>query len=73
MKPLTKLSQHLKASGETPSAFAERIGVEPSTVTRVINGDRRAGGDLINKICAGTDWALQPNDFFEVPERGAAA
>lgn len=38
----------------TPTAFAAEIGVPPSTVHRIIRGERDPRGATIRKIVAGT-------------------
>lgn len=50
-------------TGTKPSAFAAEIGVAPSTITRIIRGERSPGLNLVmiiqratgNKVCA-EDW-----------------
>lgn len=61
---LMELSEYIKAQGLTPSGFAEQIGVPPSTITRVMSGKRKPGFDLLEKIHAATNGAVEPNDFL---------
>lgn len=59
-----KLHAYIEANGLTPSKFAESIGVPPSTITRILAGDREPGLPLLRKIHAATDGAVAPNDFL---------
>ena len=60
------LKDHLQATGETEAAFARRLGVAASTVHRIIEGERQASADLMQRIFVATDGAVQPNDFFDL-------
>ena len=70
-----KLAEYLSARGLKPSAFAAEIGVPPSTITRVLNGERSPGLDLMRIIRDKTGGEVQPNDFLteHAPTQGAAA
>lgn len=48
------------------TAFAKRVGLDVSTITRVMNGERRPEWPTLDKILAATDGAVTPNDF--IPE-----
>jgi plasmid maintenance system antidote protein VapI len=63
------LDQYLKDTGTKPVAFAASIGVAPSTITRILRGERSPGIDIIAKIKAATndkvgfeDWLTQTGD-----------
>lgn len=63
------LEQYLKDTGIRPVAFATSIGVAPSTITRILRGERSPGVDVIAKIKAGTgdrvgfeDWLAPAGD-----------
>ncbi len=58
------LLAYIEAKGLSPSRFADVIGVPPSTITRILSGDREPGFGLLKKIHAATDGAVTPNDFL---------
>lgn len=66
-----KLSEYLKRQNITATTFAETIGRDKSTVTRLCNGDRRPDPDTMAVILEKTGGAVQPNDFFDVPDQAA--
>lgn len=57
------LTEYLAANNLTASAFAERLDVPPSTVIRLIKGERSPRLELLRKIMAATDGEVTPNDF----------
>jgi transcriptional regulator with XRE-family HTH domain len=65
------LLTYIEAQGISPSKFAERIGVPPSTITRILSGNREPGLGLLKKIHAATDGAVTPNDFLLGPDSPA--
>ncbi|NSZ73307.1 helix-turn-helix transcriptional regulator [Agrobacterium tumefaciens] len=80
-----KLEQYLTQNNIKPVAFAASIDVAPSTITRIVKGERTPRIDLIAKIKAATgglvtmeDW-MQPltserlDAMFEEIGRGDAA
>ena len=38
---MTQLRDYLKDSRKTPSALAKELGVQPSTITRIVRGERQ--------------------------------
>jgi transcriptional regulator with XRE-family HTH domain len=48
------------------TAFAKRVGLDVSTITRAMNGERRPEWPTLDKIFAATEGAVTPNDF--IPE-----
>lgn len=62
-----KLEQYLTANGKTPSAFAAEAGLPPSTITRLLRGERSPGIELIGKIIAATKGDVQAADFLPTP------
>lgn len=60
---IMKLATYLQNNDLTPSAFAARLKVPPSTITRLLRGERRPGIDLILKIKAETGGQVAPEDF----------
>lgn len=65
------LQEYLTDRDIKPSVFAAEIGVPASTITRVLNGERSPGLDLLRTIRDKTNGAVTPNDFL--PSLGAAS
>jgi transcriptional regulator with XRE-family HTH domain len=61
------LSEYLAQQSIKVSAFAAKVGVPPSTISRVIKRQREPGLDLLAKIMEATDGAVTPNDFLSAP------
>ena len=59
-----KLEQYLTDNQIKPVAFAASIGVAPSTITRILRGERSPGIDIIAKIKAGTDDKVGFEDWL---------
>lgn len=59
-----KLAAYLESTAEKPSAFAARIGKAPSTILRLVNGERLPGLELAIQIRDATDGKVQPDDFL---------
>lgn len=65
---MTHLLNCLRDAGKTPAAFAKELGVEPSTITRIIKGERKPSVDLARRISDATGVALadlRPDIFGE--------
>ena len=60
-----KLTDYLHRERLTASAFAERIAVPPSTITRLLAKQRSPRLDLLEKVLAGTNGDVTPNDFVD--------
>lgn len=60
-----KLEQYLKNHDIKPVAFAASIDVAPSTITRILRGERTPRIDLIAKIKAVTGGLVSADDFME--------
>lgn len=67
-----KLEQYLTEQGIKPSAFAAEIGVAPSTITRLVKGERSPRLDLIMLIREKTGGAVTADDFFAPASERAA-
>jgi transcriptional regulator with XRE-family HTH domain len=70
------LHEYLSSRDLKPSAFAAEIGVPASTITRILNGERSPGLELMRVIRDKTAGAVTPNDFLPAlapTETGAAA
>lgn len=71
-----KLARYLSENEIKPSAFAAEIGVAPSTITRLIKGERSPRIDLIMLIREKTGGKVTLDDFATRPTveaQGAAA
>jgi transcriptional regulator with XRE-family HTH domain len=69
------LTEYLSTHKLTPADFAGRMGKPVSTVTRLLNGERKPGSELLQAIVDATAGEVLPNDFFNLPpqpKRGAA-
>ncbi len=62
------LAEYLKSKDIRPSVFAAEIGVAPSTITRLLNGERSPGLPLIKLSRDKTGGQVSADDFM-----GAAA
>lgn len=47
---MNALLAYFDKSGERPSTLARKLGVEPSTVTRIIRGERKPSVELVKRI-----------------------
>jgi transcriptional regulator with XRE-family HTH domain len=66
-----KLEQYLHEKEIKPVAFAASIDVAPSTITRILRGERTPRLDLIAKIRAATGGQVTADDFMPVEEDAA--
>lgn len=58
------LSDYLKQHGITQLAFAAKLGVHSSTVSRLCRGETVPEAGLIAAIVRETQGAVLPNDLF---------
>jgi transcriptional regulator with XRE-family HTH domain len=61
------LTEYLSAHKLSPADFAGRMGKPVSTVTRLLNGERKPGSELLQAILDATNGEVLPNDFFNLP------
>jgi len=61
------LSEYLHSEGITPSRFAVSIKVPPSTISRILKGDRSPRSYIMRRIAEVTGGAVMPNDFAGIP------
>ena len=64
------LQTYLARSNTKPITLAAALNVEPSTVTRILKGDRKPSVDLARRIAAITGLSmsdLRPDIFEPVP------
>jgi transcriptional regulator with XRE-family HTH domain len=66
-----KLDQYLRDKGIKASEFAARLGRPASTITRLINGDRRPSLSLMQEIALATNGDVMANDFMPEPAPGS--
>src|SRR5579862_927567 len=60
------LKKYLARENLKPAAFAARIGVSPSTVSRFLRRERRPSLDLMRKIAEATDGEVADlQDFID--------
>ncbi|MEQ8936158.1 MAG: hypothetical protein RIE56_10250 [Amphiplicatus sp.] len=57
------LEDYLAASGDSPPAFARRIGASASALARIIHGDRAPDLELARRIVDATDGAVALSDL----------
>jgi plasmid maintenance system antidote protein VapI len=69
-----KLSAYLEREGVKPSQFAYRLGVEPSTITRLLSGERSCSLDMAIRIEEATDGEVAPRELIQLepPTKEAA-
>ncbi len=58
------LDRYLEENRLTPSAFARGVPLPPSTITRLLAGERAPSFELLKQICLATGGAVTPNDFL---------
>ncbi len=58
------LADYLTTQNLTPTEFARRSELPPSTVTRLLAGDRSPRLDLLKRIHKATAGQVTPNDFL---------
>ena len=51
---MEKLANHLSDTGKKPTQLAKELDVEPSTITRILRGERRASPELAKRISDAT-------------------
>jgi transcriptional regulator with XRE-family HTH domain len=59
-----KLADYLDKRGVSPSRFASEAGLQPSTVIRILNGDRPTPSiETLAKIMRASNGEVTPTDF----------
>ena len=66
------LKQWLERHGVSQRDFANRLEVAPSTLCRVLSGQRNPGGALVRKIAQHTEGSVTPSDLFGFSGQDAA-
>ena len=67
-----RLEAYLKAKDIKPVEFAGRVGVAPSTIYRLLNGERSPGLPLLQSISKATNGEVAPNDILDEPAEAEA-
>lgn len=65
---MTSLAEYFQKTDDRPAKMAERLGVEPSTITRIVKGERKPSVELARRIAADTGLtveSLRPDIFGE--------
>ncbi|WP_337996207.1 helix-turn-helix transcriptional regulator [Oleispirillum naphthae] len=62
------LRDWLTREGITPSAFARKCGLPPSTINRILSDGRAPTDEVMRRIIVGSHGEVQPNDFFPIAE-----
>lgn len=68
---MTHLRDHLKDAGKTSTALARELGVQPSTITRIVRGERQPSARLARRIAQVTGIALavlRPDVYGPMPD-----
>jgi transcriptional regulator with XRE-family HTH domain len=68
-----KLAHYLDEKSLNATAFAAAVGVEPSTVTRLLRGERTPSLALAARIRAATEGKVTADDFLPAPASTEAA
>ena len=64
-----KLKQYLQEYDISAVAFQAMINVKSrNTVYRYIRGENRPDPEIMQRIIRVTDGAVQPNDFYDLPD-----
>lgn len=63
-KTIMKLETYLTENGIRPTSFAVSIGVSPSTITRLLKGERSPRIELIQAIKRATSGNVSADDFM---------
>lgn len=58
------LREYLTSRGETAAAFAAKLEVSPSYLSRIISGEREADASLIAAISRSTDGEVRPDQWI---------
>jgi len=64
-----KLKNYLQENKIKPSIFAGQLGVSPSTITRLLRGERIPRIGLVAQIAKATNNAVSFYDFIDAIER----
>lgn len=65
------LAAYLSKRKIKPAAFAAEIGVPPSTISRIMRGERDPRGATIRKIVDGSRGEITPGDLIAAALNGS--
>lgn len=68
---MAKLSSYLKERNLTVEQFGALIERSGATVSRIARGIQKPDSETMQRIIDATGGAVQPNDFFKLPESAA--
>ena len=60
-----KLSDWFRLQGVSATRFAHSLGVEPSTITRLVNGERSCSLELAIRIENATKGKVAPRELIQ--------
>jgi transcriptional regulator with XRE-family HTH domain len=66
MKPGQRIAQYLKDKGVSQEQLARKCGLDPSTVSRHITGDRMVSAEAIRAYHIGTDGELNALELLGI-------
>lgn len=66
------LTDYLRETRQTQMAFAARLGVSASTISRLCRGETAPEAGLVTKIVAATEGRVLPNDLFPAAMQAAS-
>lgn len=69
MQDRMKLQDYIAEERLTASQFAGMIGVDPISVRRYLNGDRRPDWEVMDRIVKVTHGRVTPSDFMHKPHK----
>ncbi len=58
------LQEFLTEKSLKPSTFAKAAGIAPSTIIRILNGERKPSLATMQKIMAASEGMVTPNDYL---------
>ncbi len=61
------LSEWIREEGCTQRAVARRFGVSPSTLSRLLRGERSPSASLMRRVFEVTDGKVTPTDLVVIP------
>ena len=60
-------SEWIRAEGCTQRAVARRLGVSPSTLSRLLRGERSPSASLMRRVFELTEGKVTPTDLVVIP------
>jgi plasmid maintenance system antidote protein VapI len=61
------LGEHLKYLGQSPSKYARRLNLQPSTITRYLNGQRGLSSNSLRVILVDAGGSMTIHDLLPNP------